>query len=216
MKKEKNISILIADDHPMILKGFYEELESNGYKVIGQAQNGIEALNLILKLEPTLAILDIDMPFLTGLEVIKSAKEKNVATKFIIHSFHKEADYVMQAKALHINGYLLKEDSFTEIKKCIKAVLENKIYFSTSFEKGFVQHKSKKLQQLKSLTPSEVTILKQIAEQIPTNSIADGLGVSVRTVEKHRSNIINKLNLKSELNSLSSWAILNKKTILTL
>ncbi|SNR71614.1 response regulator [Lutibacter flavus] len=216
MSQTNNCTIVIADDHPMILKGLFEELTSNGYIVVGQGTNGLEALELILKLKPMLAILDIDMPFLNGFEVVKTAKDKNVETKFIIQSFHKEADYVMQAKSMQLKGYLLKEDSFIEIEKCIKAVLNNESYFSTSFESGFLQNMSKELQQLKLLTPSEITILKQIAQQITTSAIADGLGISVRTIEKHRSNIINKLNLKNESNSLTSWAILNRNTIITL
>ncbi len=216
MSQTNNCTIVIADDHPMILKGLYEELTSNSYTVVGQGTNGLEALELILKLAPTLAILDIDMPFLTGLEVVKTAKEKNIDTKFIIQSFHKEADYVMQAKALQVKGYLLKEDSFDEIERCIKAVLNNEIYFSASFDNNFLQNTNEELQQLKLLTSSEITILKQISQQITTNEIADGLGVSARTIEKHRSNIINKLNLKNESNSLTSWAILNRNTILSL
>ena len=127
MSQTNNCTIVIADDHPMILKGLYEELTSNGYTVVGQGTNGLEALELILRLKPTLAILDIDMPFLTGFEVVKTANTKKVETKFIIQSFHKGGDYILQAKALKISGYLLKEDSFTEIELCIKAVFNNKI-----------------------------------------------------------------------------------------
>ena len=216
MKVTNSCTIVIADDHPMILKGLFEELTSNGYNVVGQGTNGIEALDLILKLSPTLVILDIDMPFLRGLEVVKTAKEKNSKTKFIIQSFHKEADYLLQAKALQVKGYLLKEDSFDEIERCIKAVLKNESYFSASFENYFLQNTNKELNQLKLLTSSEITILKQIAQQTSTKMIADDIGVSYRTIEKHRSNIINKLNLKNESNSLTSWAILNRNTILSL
>jgi two-component system nitrate/nitrite response regulator NarL len=77
MQINKHATIILADNHPMPLKGLYQELVSNNYRVIGQASNGSEALELILKLEPTLAILDIEMPFLTGFEVVKICKEKN-------------------------------------------------------------------------------------------------------------------------------------------
>jgi CheY-like chemotaxis protein len=132
------ISIIVADDHPMLLKGLFEELTSNGYNVVGKATNGSEALELILKLTPTLAILDIDMPFLRGLEVIKISKGKNIPTKFIIQSFHKETEYILQAKSLKIQGYLLKEDSFNEIERCIKAVLNNKNCFSASLSNSLM------------------------------------------------------------------------------
>lgn len=216
MQLKSNYTIVIADDHPMILKGLYEELTTNGYTVVGQGTNGLEALELILKLQPTLAILDIEMPFLTGFEVVKTANSKKVDTKFIIQSFHKDSEYVMQAKSLQVKGYLLKEDAFDEIERCIKAVLNNKIYYSTSFEDNFLQNTNQELQLLKLLTPSETSILKQISQQITTNVIAESLNVSVRTIEKHRSNIIKKLNLKSEANSLTAWAIIHRNLILSL
>jgi len=216
MIAKNNISIVIADDHPMLLKGLFEELTSNGYHVVGKAKNGSEALELILKLKPTLAILDIDMPLLTGFEVVKITKAKNIATKFILQSFHKEKEYILRAKSLEIQGYLLKEDSFSEIECCIKSVLENKNYFSKSLSNVLLHNVAQELQKLKLLSPSEGIILKLIAQQESTISIAQSLSVSKRTIEKHRSNIINKLNLNGEVNSLTSWAINNKDIILLL
>ena len=210
MISKKDMTIVVADDHPMLLKGLYEELTMHDYNVVGQANNGLQALELILKEKPMLALLDIDMPYLTGLEVIKTAKEKNVDTKFIILSFHKETDYVAQAKQLQIQGYLLKEDSFFEIERCIEAVLSGGSYFSTSFEEITLKGAKNELQRLQLLTPSERTILKLIAQQTNTNTIADTLCVSVRTIEKHRSNIIFKLGLENSPNTLTNWSLVNK------
>jgi YesN/AraC family two-component response regulator len=92
MIEKENFTIVIADDHPMLLKGLHEELVKNNYNVVGQGATGMQALELILKHEPTVALLDIDMPILTGFEVIKTAKEKGSKTKFIVLSFHKEAE----------------------------------------------------------------------------------------------------------------------------
>jgi DNA-binding NarL/FixJ family response regulator len=216
MTPKKDVTIVVADDHPMLLKGLYEELTINEYNVIGQANNGVQALELILKEKPTLVILDIDMPYLTGLEVIKTVKEKKVDTKFIILSFHKEADYVAQAKQLQIEGYLLKEDSFFEIERCIETVLNGGNYFSTSFKEAVLKGAKDELQKLQLLTPSERTILKLIAQQTNTNTIADTLCVSVRTIEKHRSNIIFKLGLENSPNTLTNWSLVNKNIILGL
>lgn len=213
---KKDIHIVIADDHPMLLKGLYEELINNSYKVVGQAKNGNQALSLILLHKPDIALLDIDMPDLSGFEVIKAAKKKGSNTKFIILSFHKEKDYITKAKSLQINGYLLKEDSFFEIEQCIKEVLDNKQYFSRSFNKSNLINASLEIQKLQLLTPSEITILKLIAQQNSTSQIAETLYVSSRTVEKHRSNIILKLELESGPNSLSHWALINKLIILEL
>ncbi len=214
MIEKKDISMVIADDHPMILKGLFEELTANGYPVVGQASNGMQALEMILKNNPKLALLDIDMPLLTGFEVIKMANEKNCNTKFIVLSFHKEAEYVSQAKALEINGYLLKEDPFYEIERCIESVLDDTEYFSRSFESFSLKNASAELQKLKHLTPSETTILKLVAQQTSTSEIADTLFVSIRTVEKHRSNIIAKLDLEGGTNTLTNWALVHKAIIM--
>lgn len=210
----KDITIVIADDHPMLLKGLYDELSSNNYHIVGQANNGMNALELILTEKPQVAILDIDMPLLNGFEVSKMAKEKKIDTKFIILSFHKEVEYITQAKALNINGYLLKEDSFFEVERCIQAVIKGEEYFSKTLDEKTINYSSSELRKLQFLTPSETTILKMIAQDTATEEIADKLNISRRTVEKHRSNIIFKLELKGSTNSLTNWALKNKNFIL--
>ncbi len=212
---DKKITIVTADDHPMLLKGLTEELTTNSYNVIGQATNGIQALELILKLQPDIALLDIDMPILTGFEVIKMAREKGAKTKFIILSFHKESYYIVQAKAFQIDGYLLKEDTFFEIEHCINEVLNGNVYFSKSIDDHPLQNASEELKRLKLLTLSEIKILKLIAQEISNQEIADTLSVSIRTIEKHRSNIIEKLSLKKGNNVLTNWALLNRNVILS-
>ncbi|MEP0262676.1 response regulator transcription factor [Dokdonia sp.] len=212
----KDVSIVIADDHPMLLKGLHDQLEDSNYNVISSAANGMQALEAILTLQPDIALLDIDMPLLSGFEVVKMAKDKGVHTHFIMLSFHKEADYVTQAKALQIQGYLLKEDPFFEIERCIEAVLSGKYYFSKSFEDNILNNASKEIKKLQLLTPSESTILKLIAQRMATIDIAENLFISARTVEKHRSNIIRKLGLEGETNQLTNWALTNKSTILEL
>jgi DNA-binding NarL/FixJ family response regulator len=213
MKSKNAISIIIADDHPLILKGLFEELTAAGYNVLDTATQGMEALEMVLTHNPNVALLDIDMPMLTGFDVIKTAKGKGTKTKFIVLSFHKESEYVAQAKALQIQGYLLKEDSFSEIEKCIQSVLDGKTYFSPSFDSFSLQNASEELRKLQLLTPSEATILKLIAKQVTTAEIAQMLSVSGRTIEKHRSNIIAKLSLDNTPNSLISWALANKNVI---
>ncbi|WP_299890999.1 response regulator transcription factor [uncultured Lacinutrix sp.] len=212
---KKNITLVIADDHPMLLKGLNDELQSNGYSIIGQANDGIQALEIVLKLQPQIALLDIDMPLLTGFEVIKMAREKGSKTKFIILSFHKESYYIVQAKTFQIDGYLLKEDTFFEIENCIKEVLSGHVYFSKSIDDQPINLATEELRRLKLLTLSEAKILKLIAQEISNQDIADSLSLSIRTIEKHRSNIIDKLNLKKENNTLTNWALVNRSVILS-
>lgn len=213
MIHKKDFSIVLADDHPLLLKGLNEQFRIFGYNVIGKASNGMQALELILTHNPKVAFLDIDMPLLTGFEVIKMAKEKNVDTKFIILSFHKESKFISQAKALQLDGYLLKEDSFEEIERCMEAVLNGDNYFSRSFDNTSLKLASNELDKLKHLTSSEKKILKQIAHQKTSNEIAKDLFISPRTVEKHRSNIINKLDLSTSTNTLITWALAYKDLI---
>ncbi|MEM0517920.1 response regulator transcription factor [Aequorivita flava] len=214
MIKKNNISIVIADDHPMILKGLYDELLENNYNVVGQASDGMQALEKILVHNPTIALLDIDMPILTGFDVIKMAKQKEVDTKFIVLSFHKEIEYISQARALQINGYLLKEDSFYEIEECIEEVLNNNVYFSRAFEDSSLKAVSEDIRKMKHLTYSEKIILKMVSQQKSSSEIAKELFISVRTVEKHRSNIITKLDIENtNSNALNTWAYLHRLII---
>ena len=212
---DKNITIVTADDHPMLLKGLNQELEANGYQIVGQAVDGIQALELVLKLQPTIALLDIDMPLLSGFEVIKMAREKGSKTKFVILSFHKESFYIVQAKTFQIDGYLLKEDSFFEIEHCINEVMKGNVYFSKSIDDEPLNLASEDLKRLRSLTLSETKILKLIAQEISNQKIADSLSLSIRTIEKHRSNIINKLGIKKENNALTNWSLVNRSIILS-
>jgi two-component system nitrate/nitrite response regulator NarL len=215
MIEKENVSIIIADDHPVLLKGLLEEFNTNGYNVVGNAINGIEALERVLSLKPTIALLDIDMPFLNGFEVVKTAKEKGSITKFIMFSYHREVEFVAQAKSLQIDGYLLKEDSFSEIERCMDMVLNGNEFISTAFNSKMLKDVSNDILRLNWLTASEMTILKLIAQQEPTVQIAEILNVSIRTIEKHRSNIIAKLWPKKDSNSLSLWAVSNKSLILS-
>ncbi|MEP1486869.1 MAG: response regulator transcription factor [Algibacter sp.] len=212
---KNDLTIVIADDHPMLLKGLNNELVANGYNVVAQASNGIQALELILKLQPDIALLDIDMPMLLGFEVIKMAREKGSNTKFIILSFHKESYYIVQAKTFQIDGYLLKEDGFFEIDHCIDEVLKGNVYFSRSIEDKPLNIASEELKRLSLLTLSETKILKLICQEISNQDIADSLSLSIRTIEKHRSNIIEKLGLKKGNNALTNWALVNRSTILS-
>ena len=126
----KAISIFVADDHPMLLKGLVVELKEYNYEVVGTAVNGARALEQIIALHPTIALLDMEMPMLTGLEVIKKYKEKYTHTKFIMLTSHKEKGFIHQAKLLNIMGYILKDEPFQEVHNCIQSVTVSIIYCS--------------------------------------------------------------------------------------
>lgn len=208
--------IIVADDHPLLLKGMIEELTEKGYHIIGKAKTGLEALSLIIDKQPTIAILDVEMPFLSGIEVIQKAKESYSNTKFILLTSHKEQGIILQAEQLQIQGYLLKDEPFEELNFCLKEVLNGRTYFSKTFGKVLNEKINPQLKKIKLLTPSERTIIRMIAQGNSSHVISNQLTISIRTVEKHRSNIIHKLDLPSNENSLLNWAQQHKQLILNL
>ena len=208
-----SISILVADDHPLLLKGLRDELLNIGFEVFEGANNGAQALEMIARKKPTIAILDISMPLLTGFEVIKKSKEGFSNTKFIILTSYKEKRFILKAKQLNISGYLLKDEPFSEIKKCIQQALKGEFYASSVFDAIFKNEVSTQIEKIKFLSPSERTIVRLIANGNSTKLIAEILTISSRTVDKHRSNIISKLDLPSGASVLTFWVKENKELL---
>ncbi|WP_066223476.1 response regulator transcription factor [Formosa haliotis] len=205
-------SIVLADDHPLMLKGMTNFLTSAGYEVLDTATDGRAAYNLIIKLEPQIAILDIRMPYKTGLEIAADCKINEIPTKIILFTFEKREDIYLKAKELNVYGYILKEFAVEELENCIECVKNNTPYFSRdlipSLEKTY---KHSDLIALNKLTKTEIKILKFIASNLTSNEIAEEIGISPRTVEKHRSNIVTKLKLHGKHNALYMWAVENKE-----
>jgi two-component system nitrate/nitrite response regulator NarL len=208
------ITLVVADDHPLLLSGLVGQLKEYNYNVIGTAENGAQALTKIMELQPTIAILDEEMPMLTGFEVIQKCKEQQVATKFIILTSHKEKVFIYKAKKLNISGYIIKDEPFTEIHNCIQSVSKGTPYFSAVFNAVFNDEVAPQLQILKLLSPSERTIVRLVAQEKSSKDIAELLSLSARTIEKHRSNIINKLGLAKEKDILTIWAKENIEFVL--
>ncbi len=200
-----NQTIITADDHPLLLKGLNDFLLEKKFNVIGSGNNGKEAYNLIVKEKPDIAILDIQMPYMTGLDIAKQCKINNIKTKIILITFHNEKKLFQKANELNIFGYILKEFAIEEIETCIKSVSDGIPYFSPKI-RDLLENNPYKESYLNKLTPSEKKILKLIAKDKTNKEIASLLFISHRTVEKHRSNIISKLDLEQRTNSLLIWA----------
>ena len=156
-------SILIADDHPLVLKGLYDFLVENEYNVVASAKNGKEALSFIRAFNPDISILDIQMPFYTGLDIAKICKEEGLSTKISFITFEKDQNIYDEAKALNVYGYILKEFALDEIEHCIATMLKGKSYFSPELS-DFIQPDNRS-EKLKTLTQTEKKILKGIAEE---------------------------------------------------
>jgi DNA-binding NarL/FixJ family response regulator len=199
------ITLVVADDHPLLLKGLIDELKAYNYSILATAENGAQALDKIMQFQPVIAILDEEMPMLTGFEIIKKCKEQNIATKFIILTSHKEKAFVYKAKTLEISGYIIKDEPFQELHKCIQSVRMGVPYFSTLFSDVFKNEVAPQLKKIKLLSPSERTILRLVAQEKSSKEIGVLLSVSNRTVEKHRANIIAKLGLVPATDALLLW-----------
>lgn len=210
------LTIFVADDHPMLLKGLVDELKDYNYNVVATAENGANALEKILALNPSIALLDVEMPMLTGFEVVKKCKEKNIDTKFIILTSHKERGFIHKAKALDISGYMIKDEPFIELHKCIQSVSKDIPYFSSVFNHVVDNEIEPQLQKIKLLSPSERTIVRLVAQDKTSKQIGEQLSVSSRTVEKHRSNIIAKLDLSPEMDALVIWTKEHKEFLSTI
>lgn len=198
-------TIFVADDHPMLLKGLVDQLKYYNYNVVGTAENGAKALEKIIALNPTVALLDVEMPMLSGFEVIQKCKEKNLDIKFIILTSHKERGFIHKAKILNISGYIVKDEPFKEIHNCIQSVSQGVPYFSSVFNDVLDNEILPQLQKIKLLSPSERTIVRFVSQGKSSKQIGEQLSVSSRTVEKHRANIIAKLDLSPEMDSLLLW-----------
>ncbi|MDX1462557.1 MAG: response regulator transcription factor, partial [Marinirhabdus sp.] len=159
----------------------------------------------IVKKQPDIAILDIQMPYLSGIEVADKCKVHCENTKIILITLHKERELYQQAKEMNIFGYILKEFALEEIETCLEHVINGEHYFSPKIV-GKLERNGVDTSVLDTLTPSEKKILKLIGKDKTNKEIASLLFISYRTVEKHRSNIISKLGLEHKTNSLLIWA----------
>jgi DNA-binding NarL/FixJ family response regulator len=212
------IRILLADDYPVVRKGLKASIEEEpSLKVIAEAADGEEALKLIRTLRPQLAVLDIDMPKMDGLAVVKEMARLKLETKAIILSFHNDEDIFRAALDAGAKGYLLKESAMEEIVSAIQAVIAGKVYLSTGIALQLLQgdHAAKATPDnplLRDLTLSERRILRLIAEGLSSKEIGDQLAIHYRTVENHRSNMCRKLNIEGA-NALLRFALQHKEAL---
>ena len=204
-----NPTVFIADDHPLLVKGLKDLLLEKKFNVIGEALDGRVALNFILKEKPTIAVLDVQMPYLTGIEIANECQKNKIPTKVILITLHKEIELYLKAKKLNIYGYLLKEFALDEIEICINSVIGGTPYFSKQI-KDFIGFTNETNEVLKDLTETEKRILKLISQHKTNKEIGHLLFISPRTVEKHRSKAILKLNLDQKTGTLLTWVQKNR------
>ena len=211
--------VLIVDDHPLFRSGLRQVIEGDArFTVIGEAGDGEVALQLIQELKPDVAVLDVNLPGYTGLEVARLLQAKRLATGIIVLTMHKDEETCNRALDLGAKGFVLKENAVEEILKAIAAVARGEHYLSTSISGYLVRRRSRsealaaKKPGLDDLTKAERRILKLIAGKRTSRQIAAELFISPRTVEAHRANISTKLELHGS-HSLLQFALENRSSL---
>jgi two-component system, NarL family, response regulator NreC len=195
--------ILLADDHKLMRSGLKALIEQQPeLMVVGEADDGRQAVALAASLKPDLLVMDIGMPNLNGIEAAHQITQANPATAIVILSMHSDESYVLRALKAGAKGYLLKDSAESDLIRAVHAVAGGKSFFSPAVSKVLLDDYVRKLQRSGAedaydlLTPREREILQLIAEGNSNKDVANLLNLSVYTVETHRSNIMEKLNLR--------------------
>ncbi|MEM6316724.1 MAG: response regulator transcription factor [Bacteroidota bacterium] len=208
------IKVFNADDHPILRKGVTNLIQqTTGLEWVGSAENGQIALEKIRAIEPDVAILDVEMPYMNGVEVAQILMDEGCRTQFIILTLFKEERLFRNALSVGIKGYLLKESSEAEIVAAIESVAQGRAYVNASLTHWLIASAPKEKDPLEKLSAHEVNILKLIARQKTTAEIAEMLFISPKTVSNHRRNIGKKLALNGEQNSLLKWALQHRELL---
>ena len=189
--------VLIADDHPLIRQGLRSLLEKRGFTVVGEAVDGREATQLAQELEPDVAVLDLAMPLLNGLDAAREIIRASRRTKTILVTVHTADQYVLEALQAGVRGYVLKSQATADLVQAVHEVMRGGRYLSPGISEAVVQaYLGKTDLPSDPLTSREREVLQLIAEGKKTKEIAGLLGVSVKTIESHRTRLMEKLDIR--------------------
>ncbi len=210
---DRDITIILADDHTIVRQGLAKLLEGEpDFQVIGEAENGREAVSKVEELRPDVVIMDISMPLLNGIEATRQIKKIRPRTKVIILSMHSHDRYIKELFSLGASGYLLKDSTGRDIVKAIQAAMDGDTYMSPPISRlvieDYVSTKTKSFREelYSSLSNREREVFQMIAEGHSTREISEILFISPSTVKTHRSNIMEKLKIEN-ISQLVQFAI---------
>ncbi|MGZ7064371.1 MAG: response regulator [Candidatus Angelobacter sp.] len=190
------VRILLADDHAVLRQGLRALLEREGFEVVGEASDGREAVKLCAKFRPDVALLDVTMPLLNGIDAAREIGKTSPATRLVLLTMHTEDHLVLESLRAGVRGYVLKTRAAAELIQAIRAVCKGEMYLTQSISRTIVQaFLAKDTLPDSPLTDRERQVLQLVAEGKTTKEIASLLGISVKTAESHRSNIMEKLNI---------------------
>jgi RNA polymerase sigma factor (sigma-70 family) len=209
----KKSRIVIAEDHTILREGLRSLLSSHPeFEIVGEAEDGREAIQCVEKFKPDLILTDLSMPRMNGMEAIKEIKRQSPETKILVLTVHKTEEYILATLQAGADGYLLKDSTHAELLMAVKHVLGGKRYISPGISdkvlEGYLEGKKtlRTRTTWETLTQREREILKLIAEGYKNKEIAEDLCISPKTVEKHRANLMEKLDLHS-IQALTAFAI---------
>ncbi len=213
------ITVLIADDHPIFRKGLRDVLNDDpAIRFVAETADGSTALARIRELKPQVAVLDLDMPELNGLQIAKKIVELKLPIAVVILTMYKEERIFNEAINAGVLGYVLKENAASDLLNCVHAVAAGKPFVSPSLSSFLLNRNTRthaflqERPELQKLTPAERRILKLIAEDLTSKEIAEQLNISFHTVENHRAKICEKLDLHGS-HSLLKFAFDNKSRL---
>jgi len=205
--------IVIAEDHTILREGLRMLLSSNpDFEVVGEAQDGLEAIRQVESLKPDLILMDLSMPRMNGVGAIQEIKKLNPTTKILVLTVHKTEEHILTALKTGAEGYILKDATHGELMLAMNNIFSGKSYLSPGISEKVIEGYLEGRKSVKSstswdtLTQREREILKMIAEGYRNKDIADYLCISAKTVEKHRANLMKKLDLHSA-SSLTAFAM---------
>jgi len=209
----QKVRIVIAEDHTILREGLRSLLSSEpNFEIVGEAEDGREAIKCVEKFRPDLILTDLSMPRMNGMEAIEEIKRQSPKTKVLVLTVHKAEEYILATFRAGANGYLLKDSTHAELVMAVKKVLSGKQYISPEISEKVIEGYLEGKKTLKSqtswetLTQREREILKLIAEGYKNKEIAEDLCISVKTVEKHRANLMEKLDLHNA-SALTAFAM---------
>jgi two-component system response regulator NreC len=201
------IRVVLADDHVLVRQGLKSLLEREGLQVAGEASDGQEAVQQVLSIRPDIAILDISMPILNGVDAARSIGRLAPKTKVILLTQHGEDQYISGALEAGVRGYVLKNQVASDLVRAIQQVSHGQVYLSPGVSAALMDaYRSKSSKPADPLTPRERQVLQLIAEGKSTKDVASLLGISVKTAESHRTRLMQKLDIH-ETASLVRYAV---------
>jgi two-component system, NarL family, response regulator NreC len=190
------LRVLLADDHLVVRQGLKALLERHGFQVVGEASNGLEAVRLVEKLKPRVAVLDLAMPVMNGVEAVRQIARASPSTKTILLTMYREEQYVLQALEAGVAGYVLKTKAAEDLVHAIQQVAHGMVSLSPEISQTVVEaYRTNMRPASQTLTSRERQVVQLVAEGKTTKEIASHLGISVKTADSHRTRVMKKLDI---------------------